>query len=181
MISLSEIKKGNFIRHKGSIFKVEDISSRDGNYTSLELFSFLHGTKSVESFTSDHSFIEPELESGDFKLTARHDSSFVFYNSKTSEYLEMPVSILGENVKFLRDDADVVIRYCNGIVASIELPKIVVQEVHFTEDIEKDASNTEFVKEAKLANGRIITVPAFIKNGDRIKIHLDSGEYISRE
>ncbi len=180
MTLTAEIKKGDFVVHKGSVMKVTNLIA-DINDTSFSFFDFTTGSEITESISADHIFNKAELESVEYKLVKRNDETFVFYNEALSEYIDIAVSILGENVKFLRDEALVNIRYCNGLVASVELPKIVIQEIEITEDIEKDSTNTEFVKEARLVNGKTILVPAFIKNGDRVKIDIDTGEYISRE
>jgi len=181
MTVVTEIKKGDLLIVKGDVCKVtEAVEETDGNYR-LNLFNFSNGSDFFEVTDPETTFHKFSAEYSEFILKEKKNDSLVFHSTSGEEQVEVPFTVLGENVKLLRNDETVFIRYANGLIAEIELPKIVVQIVEFTEDIEKDTSRTEFIKEAKLQNGKSIIVPAFIKNGDKIKIHLVTGEYICRE
>ncbi len=181
MTFVADIKTGDLLVIKGDVCKVsETVKETDGHYR-LNMFNFRDGSGFYEISDHETSFDNFNPESAEFVLKEKKSDSLVFQSSSGEEQIEVPVHVLGENVKLLRNDETVFIKYVNGLIADVELPKTVVQTVAFTEDIEKDTSRTEFIKEAKLQNGKNITVPAFIKNGDRIRIHLDTGEYVCRE
>ena len=181
MTFVADIKTGDLFVIKGDVCKVTGVDKGTPGQIMLNLFNFRDGTEVVEGSDPETQFDKFSAESSEFILKEKKSDSLVFHSLSGSEQVEVPFSVLGENVKLLRNDETVFIRYVNGLVADIELPKVVVQVIESTEDIEKDSSKNDFIKEAKLKNGKIIIVPAFIKNGDRIRIHLDTGEYIGRE
>ncbi len=181
MLVAGDIKKGNLVLQKGSVCRIIGASSADTDKMEIDFFNFDDGSVFSESVDPDRKFEEPELETREMKFKNKFDNSIIFSNDSGTELLDVPFSVLGENVRLLREDASVTAKYFENMIVSLELPKIVVQEIESTVDIEKDSSNTDYVKEARLANGKTIIVPAFIKNGDMVKIHLDTGEYICRE
>ncbi|MBN2858254.1 MAG: hypothetical protein JXN63_07620 [Candidatus Delongbacteria bacterium] len=181
MTVVAEIKTGDLLVIRGDVCKtIEAVKETDGRYR-LKMFNFTNGSEFFEVSDGETSVEKSSYESYEFVLKEKKTDSLVFQSGSGEEQVEVPVSVLGENVKLLRNDETVFIKYVSGLIADIELPKIVVQIVESTEDIEKDNTRTEFIKEAKLLNGKSIIVPAFIKNGDKIKIHLDTGEYICRD
>ncbi len=62
----------------------------------------------------------------------------------------------------------------------IQLPKIVELKVVSTDASLKGATVTAQLKGAKLETGFTIGVPAFIKEGDTIKVDTRYGSYIER-
>ena len=62
----------------------------------------------------------------------------------------------------------------------IELPNTVDLDVTDTAPEIKGATATNQPKPATLETGLVVTVPAFIKIGDKIRVDTRSGEYLTR-
>jgi elongation factor P len=62
----------------------------------------------------------------------------------------------------------------------IELPQTVDMTVVETEPAIKGASVSNVGKPAKMETGLIVNVPAFISEGERIRIDTSSGAYVER-
>ncbi|MDD3044954.1 MAG: hypothetical protein PHF33_05800 [Candidatus Delongbacteria bacterium] len=182
MAVVTEIKTGDYIIVKGYTCKVTGVEQGTDGRSMFGLFNFDRGTEWVEETDAETQYERYTAESSEFILREKKNDSLVFVSgSDEGEEIEVPFSIIGENVKLLRNEEKVAVKYINGLIADIELPKVVVQVVESTEDIEKDNTRTDYIKDARLQNGKIVVVPAFIKNGDRIRINLDTGEYICRD
>ncbi|MDY0016856.1 MAG: hypothetical protein RBS89_03375 [Candidatus Delongbacteria bacterium] len=182
MAVVTEIKTGDFIIVKGDTCKVTGVERGTDGQLRFGMFNFDRGTEGIEETDADIQYERYTAESSEFILKEKKNDSLVFVSgTDEGEELEVPFSIIGENVKLLRNEEKVAVKYINGLIADIELPKVVVQVVESTEDIEKDNTRTDYIKDARLQNGKIVVVPAFIKNGDRIRINLDTGEYICRD
>ena len=68
----------------------------------------------------------------------------------------------------------------NGKIIQVQLPQFVTLKVKSTETASKGDTVSASQKEAILENGAEVKVPAFIKEGESIKIDTKSGEYSSR-
>jgi elongation factor P len=62
----------------------------------------------------------------------------------------------------------------------IELPSAVELEVIETEPGLKSATASSVTKPAKLETGLVVQVPAFINEGEKIRIDTSEGAYLSR-
>jgi len=180
-----QIKKGNFIRFNQNIHTVlkKDAysSNNDSATVELQLFDINTGETSTGTFSNDQEIEKVELEKKSMKLIHRSDVSLVFSDEETGEQLEIKTSMLGNRASFLGERSSLELFFYNDMLVSVELPQVVVFEIDDTEDIEKDSSNLDYIKNARLNNGQTIKVPAFIKTGDKVKIYSETGEYISRD
>ncbi|MBU4487424.1 MAG: hypothetical protein KKD38_10905, partial [Candidatus Delongbacteria bacterium] len=185
MIKAEDLKTGGFIKHNGfscKILKKEAYPpEKDVDLIKIEMLNLDTGETITATYRHDFEIEPLSLLSKEMTFNQKLSDSFIFTNNDNNEQLEVQTSFLGESVSFLRDKAIVNVYYYKKIIASIELPKIVSMEIDFTEDIEKDSKNMEYIKDARLSNGYIIKVPAFIKTGDRVLIHLESRDYICRD
>ena len=63
---------------------------------------------------------------------------------------------------------------------TVELPKAVPLKVTYTESVVRGDTTSSVMKDAELETGIRLKVPAFIKNGDVIKVDTRSGAYLER-
>jgi elongation factor P len=69
----------------------------------------------------------------------------------------------------------------NGEIIQIELPDSVEIEVSAIEGGAKgDTASGKVLSKAELVNGVQLQVPSFIKEGSRIRVNPNTGEYLSR-
>lgn len=168
------IKKDNF-SCKVLLAEPSDISVR------IKVFNMDTGDTENFSCPSGTEFEECPMESREMNLHERRSDRFIFRDEATAEDLDIGSDMIGHSVLFLNEKTKVKVMYYHELPVSVELPDIAALEVQDTEDIEKDSANTEYIKEALLINGKTIMVPAFIKTGDRILVHIDTGQYVRRE
>jgi elongation factor P len=67
-----------------------------------------------------------------------------------------------------------------GAPIGIEIPQVVIMTVVETEPEIKGATVSNVGKPAKLETGITIQVPAFIKEGEKIRVDTAEGRYIER-
>ena len=70
--------------------------------------------------------------------------------------------------------------FYNGQLLSITPPQQIVQEITYTEPAAKGDTATNVTKSATLECGADVQVPAFIKVGDKVKIEVETGNYLER-
>ena len=70
--------------------------------------------------------------------------------------------------------------YVEGKAANVELPSTVILTVKESAEGVKGDSANNVQKAAMLETGKNITVPLFIKEGEKIKVSTENGEYLGR-
>lgn len=184
MLLVSELRSESLFVYNGFAHKVvkrEIYKPSEGkNLVKIKTFNLDTGEYLNYTLEEDLKVSKPDLTQVQMKFTGRKKNFLFFKDEENGEVIEIKRSLLGENNIYLLDNSYVTALYYNHIFASLELPKVVSMEIEFTEDIEKDSGNSDYIKEARLSNGQTVQVPSFIKTGDNVLILLDNGEYIRR-
>jgi elongation factor P len=108
------------------------------------------------------------------------NDAYVFMDSSSFEQMPMTKEQVGDRGGFLKEGTPVVVMMWENRPIDIQLPKVVELKVVETSASLKGATITAQNKEGKLETGMLIGVPAFIKDGDIIKVDTRSGTYIER-
>jgi elongation factor P len=101
-------------------------------------------------------------------------------NNETYEQIGLSAEILGDAVPYLIPNIKLKIEMYEERPVGIELPLTVEMTIVETEPTLKGASVSNVGKPAKMETGLIVQVPAFIGEGERIRIDTATGAYIER-
>lgn len=109
------------------------------------------------------------------------DTDKVFFMD-TEDYsqFDLPVSDLREMLGYLTEGEKVVAFYYQDKPISVELPKAVELRVTMAADATAGDSSSNPTKRVTLETGLEVDVPLFIKQGEKIRINTESGEYTGR-
>jgi elongation factor P len=110
----------------------------------------------------------------------KEGDNYVFMDSSSFEQMPMTKEQMGDKGGFLKEGTPVIIMMWEERPIDIQLPKVVELKVIETSASLKGATITAQNKEGKLETGLIVGVPAFVKDGDIIKVDTRSGTYIER-
>ena len=83
-------------------------------------------------------------------------------------------------MRFLMEGSPVQLLFWNGQLISMTPPQQVIMEITYTEPAAKGDTATNVSKGATVECGAEVQVPAFIRQGDKVKIDSESGAYIER-
>jgi elongation factor P len=109
------------------------------------------------------------------------DMGFNFMDQKSYEQFMLATDFVGNQANFLMPDAEVQVAFWNGNPIGLELPlKMVFKIVDTVDDVARGNSSGNITKDAKLETGLTIQVPAFIKNGEKVLVNTETGQYIER-
>jgi elongation factor P len=103
-----------------------------------------------------------------------------FMNNETFEQIGLSEEVLGDAVPYLIPNIKLKIALYDGRPVGIDLPLTVEMRVIETEPAIKGASVSNVGKPAKMETGLVIQVPAFVSEGDVIRIDTSNGAYIER-
>ena len=183
-ISANEVKPGMIIEHKNDIWNVLKTQhvkpGKGGAFNQVELKSVLKGTKLNERFRSNESIEKAEVDEKNFNFLYSDDQNSYFMDNISFEQISMKNELIGEKIKLLKENLEVTISLLDEKPLSIELPKNILCIVETTDAVVKGQTAASSYKPARLDNGLTITVPPFIKNGDKVIIDSRNLEYVKK-
>ena len=103
-----------------------------------------------------------------------------FMDDETYEQTGFPLDKLENEMKYMTDNMAVEGLYLNGKFFGINLPANIIMDVAETEEVVRGNTSSSVTKDAKLNTGLVIKVPAFIKQGDKVRVDTRTGEYVER-
>lgn len=105
---------------------------------------------------------------------------YVFMDVESYEQDPVSKDILAENVRYLKEGSEIMLRYYESEIIGIELSPHVTLEVTYTEPAVKGDTATSASKPIQLETGYEVQAPLFINIGDKVKIDTRTGEYVER-
>ena len=105
---------------------------------------------------------------------------YTFMNMNDYSQIELNKSLLGDDVKYLKENLDVDIAFFEGEMLGLYLPDKIEMEVTHTEPGVKGNTTSSAMKDATLETGYVIKVPLFVNEGEKVIISTKDGKYVSR-
>ncbi|KLU16932.1 MULTISPECIES: elongation factor P [Xenorhabdus] len=103
-----------------------------------------------------------------------------FMNNETFEQLAADEKAVGDNAKWLIDQAECILTLWDGRPIAVNPPNFVELEIVDTDPGLKGDTAGTGGKPATLSTGAVVKVPLFVQIGEVIKVDTRSGEYVSR-
>jgi elongation factor P len=183
-ISGNEIRPGNVIEHKGSLWiaaKTQSVKpGKGGAYNQVELKNLLDGTKLNERFRSSETVERVRLEQKDFQYLYGDAETLTFMDLETYDQIQIPADFIGERAAFLQDGMKVAVELHEGRPINVSLPEQVTLAVVEADPVVKGQTAASSYKPAKLENGLRIMVPPFIQAGEKVVVATEDSSYVRR-
>ncbi|OTA18130.1 elongation factor P [Xenorhabdus beddingii] len=103
-----------------------------------------------------------------------------FMNNETFEQLAADAKAVGDNAKWLIDQAECILTLWDGRPIAVTPPNFVELEIVETDPGLKGDTAGTGGKPATLSTGAVVKVPLFVQIGEVIKVDTRSNEYVSR-
>jgi elongation factor P len=103
-----------------------------------------------------------------------------FWIRRTFETLSLTPAMLGSALDYLIEGTMLQIHKYNGNPIGLQLPIFVELDVSYTEPAVRGDTSGGGTKTAKLETGFEIKVPMFIKEGEKVKVATETGEFAGR-
>jgi elongation factor P len=183
-IQATQIRKGMAIIHNGVPHKVVDFHHHTpGNLRAMvqtKLRNLKTGSTTEHRFRSTDDVERAILEDHEMTYLYNEGDMYYFMNTETYEQVGLSAEDLGDAVGYLLPETLINVEFYEGAPIGIEIPQVVVMTVVETEPEIKGATVSNVGKSAKLETGITIQVPAFIKEGEKIRVDTTEGRYIER-
>ena len=184
MIQATQLKRGMCIKHDNDLYRVVEAQHKTpGNLRGLVQAKIRHlksGSISEHRFRSVDMVERAILDETQMEYLYQDGDMYHFMNAATYEQIALSEEILGDAVPFLIPNIRLKIELYEGRPVGITLPLMVEMTVVETEPAIKGASVSNVGKPAKMETGLVVQVPAFVSEGERIRIDTANGAYIER-
>ena len=185
MLEYSEIREGKYIVFEGGPYEV--ISShvfrkqqrKPVNATKLK--SLLTGRIIEHSFHASDKVEEADIDKKEVKYLYTNKEEYWFSEANDpSKRFKLSEKIIGPATKFLKPNILVDAMLFQDKIIGLKLP--IKMDLKVTEAHLATKGNTAqgATKTVKLETGVEIQVPMFIKEGDRVRVNTETGEYTDR-
>jgi elongation factor P len=184
MIKASELKKGRVIMYDGQMYTVKELQHvAKGNWRSyyqVQLKHFKTGKIIDQRMGVDDRLETVFVQTKEFEYLYRDGKDLVLADPETYDQIPMSEDVIGDAIKFLKENTRLTCSLIDGQIVSAELPPSVELVVVDTPPVMKGATVTNQPKEATLDTGARVRVPAFVQIGEKLRIDTRTGEYIER-
>lgn len=183
-LSITELKKGTLFQIDGVPYRVVDynqkVMGRGGSIVNVRIKSLLDGKVLEKTFKGNEQLDSADVSTQNVQYLYSDGSTFYFMNEDTFEQFEIPADLVGDGSGYLKEGDRIQLQFFDGRPINVELPKNVPLKVTYTENVVKGDTTSSVLKDATLETGITVKVPAFIKQGDVIKVDTRTGDYLER-
>jgi len=116
----------------------------------------------------------------DAQFLYKQGEAFVFMDQESYEQYELSKEQVDDAWKWIKEGTVCSMLLYNGNPISMEPPQHMALLVEYAEPAVRGNTATNLTKPVKLETGAEILVPAFIEQGETVKVDTRTGEYLER-
>ena len=184
-IQAGEFKKGVKVEIDGEPYEMlECFFVKPGKGQALyrtNLRNLVRGSLYEKTYRSGDSLESADVHRNEGVYSYRDGDNYVFMDNATFEQHSLPAAVVQDEMRWLLEGATVGLLFWNERLISMTPPQHVILTVTYTEPAARgNTASNNVTKPATVETGAEIQVPAFIKEGDKVKIDTESGQYHER-
>jgi elongation factor P len=184
MIQATQLKRGMCIKHEGGLYKVWEAQHKTpGNLRGMvqaKLRNLKTGSIIDHRYRSVDMVERAILDDAEMEFLYQDGDMYHFMNNETYEQIGLSEEVLGDSTKYLTPNIKIRVEMYEDRPVGITLPMTVEMTVVETEPAIKGSTVSNVGKPAKMDTGMLVQVPAFVNEGDRIRIDTATGAYVER-
>ena len=184
MLLASDLKRNTVLRINGALYRVVEANYHTGGgkvggmmHAKLKEIGKNHFAE--KRFHPDDKLEDVDVEKKSVEFSYETGDEYYFMDPVSYDQVSFRKEQIGPAAAFIREGMKVSADFLDGNPIDITLPELVKVEVVSTGAAVKGETDGTY-KEAELDNGQKILVPQFIKQGDKIMVRVQTGEYAER-
>ena len=147
----------------------------------LKMRNLLTSAVFEKTFKANDRFKEPDIQLVPASYLYSDGEGSYFLDQESYETLTLDKAMMGNALDLLIEGTLIQMLKYNGNPIGLQLPMFVELTVAYTEPAARgDSSSGSGTKMAKLETGLEIRVPPFIKEGEKVKVATETGEFSGR-
>jgi elongation factor P len=183
-MDIEDVRKNVKLMIEGKPFNIDDVDfvkpGKGRAIYRLKLRNLRDGNTLERTYHSSEKVEEVSIGVQEEQYLYKEGDNFVFMNTQTFEQKMIPEHMIGDRAAFLKEGTTVTMTMMGDEPIEITMPTFVELQIIGSELTTKTATITPQNKAARVETGYTIGVPAFIKEGDIIKIDTRTGAYVER-
>ena len=184
MISAGDFRNGITLEIDGNVYQIMEFQhvkpGKGAAFVRTKIKNVMNGGVVEKTFRPTEKFPEARIDRKDMQYLYNDGDLYYFMDNDTYEQIALNSDIIGDTLKFVKENEMCKICSHNGNVFSVEPPLFVELEITSTEPGLKGNTATGATKPAVVETGATVYVPLFVDNGEKIRIDTRTGEYLSR-
>ena len=184
MISAGDFRNGITLEIEGNVVQILEFQhvkpGKGAAFVRTKLKNIISGGVIEKTFRPTEKFPAARIDRQEMQYLYSDGDLWHFMNTETYDQIAVGGDVVGDALKFVKENE--VCRICsyNGSVFSIEPPMFVELEITDTEPGFKGDTAQGATKPATVETGALVYVPLFVNQGDKIRIDTRTEEYMSR-
>ena len=183
-MEIGDVRKNVKISLEGKPYNIDDVDfmkpGKGRAIYRLKLRNLRDGSTLDRTYHSGEKLEEISIATHEEQFLYKEGDHFVFMNVETFEQRFISGKMIEDKAPFLKEGTIVTLLMMGDEPLDITLPTFVELTVVGSDAAMKTATITAQNKSARLETGFSIGVPAFIKDGDLIKVDTRTGAYVER-
>ena len=183
-IAATQLRVGMIIELDGDLYRVtafQHVKPGKGvAYMQTELKGVINNKNRNERFRSADQVDRVALIEKPMQFLYMEADNAVFMDEETFEQYQMSKDLLGDSESFLKDGETFTVGVYEEQLLTIVLPKSIELTVTEAPPEIRKATASSSLRPIVVENGMTVKAPAFIKEGDRIRVNTETMEYIER-
>ncbi len=183
-MDIEDVKKNVKIMIEGKPFNIDDVEfvkpGKGRAIYRLKLRNLRDGSTLERTYHSSEKVEQVNIGTQEEQFLYKESDNYIFMNTESFEQQAISGHLIGEKAAFLKEGTVVTVTMMGDEPIEVVLPTFVELQVIGSDITTKTATITPQNKAAKIETGFTIGVPAFIKEGDVIKIDTRTGVYVER-
>ena len=184
MISAGDFRNGITLEIDGNVYQIMEFQhvkpGKGAAFVRTKIKDVINGGVVERTFRPTKKFPAARIDRVDMQYLYADGDLYNFMDVNTYEQVALNTDLIGDALKFVKENEMCKICSYNGKVFSVEPPLFVELEITDTEPGFKGDTATGATKPATVETGAVVYVPLFVNQGDKIKIDTRTGEYLSR-
>lgn len=184
MITAGDFRNGNTFDDGGQVWQILEFQhvkpGKGAAFVRTKIKNVITGSTIERTFKPTDKFQKARIDRKNMQYLYEDSGLYYFMDNETYEQTPLTTEQLGDALKFVKENDNVLILSYNGSVFGVEPPNFVELVVTATEPGVRGDTATNVQKPATLETGAEIMVPIFINEGEKIRIDTRTGEYMER-
>lgn len=184
MISTGDLRKGLAIELDGVLYNIVDWEhikmGRGSAQVRLKLKDLRKGHTVEKTFQAGEKFSRARVERHSMQFLYSDGDFFHFMNNESFDQMALSPDQVGDAAQYLVENGSADVLTYGDEPIGVELPTSVALMITRTDPGFKGDTATGGTKPATLETGKVITVPLFLNEGDKVSVDTRTGDYLGR-
>ncbi len=184
MVSAGDFRNGVTIELEGNVYQIIEFQhvkpGKGAAFVRTKLKNIKSGGVVEKTFRPTEKCPKAHIDRKEMQYLYSDGELFNFMDMETYEQIALNADVIGDALKFVKENEMCKIASHNGQVFAVEPPLFVELLITECEPGVKGDTATGATKPCTVETGATLNVPLFVNQGDTIKIDTRTGEYLSR-